>query len=56
MNDTGFMGSFQRLGDLFRNRQSFVDGDRTLCDPICQGRPSTNSNTNARVSSVSSRP
>ena len=38
MDHPGFVRGLQRLGDLFRNRQRLVDGDRTLRDPVSKGR------------------
>ena len=36
---TGFVGGLQGLSDLLGNREGFIDGDRSLRDPISQCRP-----------------
>ena len=36
MNDTLFVCGFQRLGDLARNRQRFIERERTARDAHCQ--------------------
>ena len=38
MNDSSFMGGFQRFGDLFGDWQGFIYWDGTLGDPISEGR------------------
>ena len=39
MDDPLLMGGFEGFGDLLRDRQGFVNGDRPLGDAIRQGRP-----------------
>ena len=39
VNDTSLMSSLQRLCNLLGSRQSFIDWDRALRDPISEGRP-----------------
>ena len=36
VNDPLFVGGFERLGDLFRDRQRLVDGNRAAGDPLRQ--------------------
>ena len=39
VNDARFMSGFERLGDLLRYREGFVQRDRPFADPVSQGRP-----------------
>ena len=39
MDDTRFMRGFQRLGDLLCYRESFIDRDIALANPVSEGRP-----------------
>jgi hypothetical protein len=39
MNDALLVRRFERLGDLPRDRDGFVEGNRTLCDAIRERRP-----------------
>jgi hypothetical protein len=39
MNDSLFVGGFERLGNLLRYGQSVIEQDRPLCDPIRERRP-----------------
>ena len=39
MDDSSLMRRLQCLGDLLRNRERLIDGDRPLRDPVCQRRP-----------------
>ena len=39
MDDPLLMRRFEGFGDLLRDRQGFVDGDRSVRDAIRQGRP-----------------
>ena len=39
MDHPGLVGGLQRLGNLLRNRQRFIDGDRALGDPVGERRP-----------------
>ena len=38
MDHPGFVGGFQRLGDLLGNRQRLIQRDRSLRDPVGEGR------------------
>ncbi len=39
MDDAGFMGGFEGLGDLLGDGQGFVERDRPFGDPICERGP-----------------
>ena len=39
MDDTGFVRGFQCLGDLLGDWKGFINGNRTLSDPILQRWP-----------------
>ena len=39
VNDARFMSGFERLGDLLRYREGFVQRGRPFADPVSQGRP-----------------
>jgi hypothetical protein len=38
MHDAALMGAFERISDLPRDRECFIDRDRTLRDPIRESR------------------
>ena len=56
MDDALLVRRFERLGDLLRDRQRLVDGNRALCDPLASVGPSTSSITSAVTPSACSRP
>ena len=39
MDDAGLVRGLQRLGDLFRNRERLLDGDRPIGEPISERGP-----------------
>jgi hypothetical protein len=56
MNDALLVRRFERLGNLLRDRQRFVDGDRPARDALRQILASTSSITSALTPSASSSP
>ena len=39
VNHTGFVGCLQRLSDLLRYREGFINWDRSFGNPVSEGRP-----------------
>ena len=52
VNDALLVRGFERLGDLSGDRQRFVDGNRTACDPLRQVVTRRPAPSRARVASL----